>query len=240
VRFYFKFISNYRSREYCARQLNRVNLAFFIIYLRRGRRLKENSISSLLSALGSYSKFLVKIGQLESNSVPEMRRALKSARPLLDNEMDHLVLTRHLRSEKLSLPAARNLLIVELVHHTGLTAAEISTLYIKDVIWRRGGPAGIAVKKGRRPRLILLREKHLQQIVHLYTVMRRLQAGSRLIKGRSGEERGCCPGTITRAVKTARQRAGLTPGPASAKLARNARSLEKHGLQQRFQSEYAA
>lgn len=112
VRYYFKFISNYRSREYCARQLNRVNLAFFIIYLRRGRRLKENSISSLLSALSSYSKFLVKIGQLESNSVPEMRRALKSARPLLDNEMDHLVLTRHLRSEKLWLSAGAALVLL--------------------------------------------------------------------------------------------------------------------------------
>lgn len=207
---YVRFIAGsggeYRHRRF----LKPTNLLLFQIYLKNERGCRESSIRSRMAALASYSDFLVASGLLEDNPVKTLRQIMKTgAGKTVYRDEDHIRLTRHLQKQRFTPRLLRNLLTSELILGAGLNASEISRLNVGDVLWREGLPGALVVWRGRRPRLILIRDKFLRQILDLYLVIRKLQAGSRLIKGRSGEERGFCASSISRMFKAEWKKAEL-------------------------------
>ncbi|HWP96705.1 MAG TPA: hypothetical protein VN426_07630, partial [Syntrophomonadaceae bacterium] len=163
-----------------------------------------------MSALASYGKFLVKIGLLTSNPVLMLRRAVKkSCSKRNQSDLNYQKLTRFLRAKTFTPNALRNLLIVTLQYQMDLTAVEMSQLLLDDVVWSRKLPKGLLVGQGAARRFILLKNKLLIKALNLYIIIRKLQIGTRLIKGRSGQEQGLSPTSIHRVVKTAWQQVGL-------------------------------
>lgn len=210
VRLFVRFIAD--SWGECSHQrfIKPVYLILFQKYLKEVRGCRDSSIRTRMAALASYSDYLVAIGLLENNPVKTLRRIMKNGAvyPVYQGR-DHILLTRHLRCQRFTPRLLRNLLVAELILGAGLNASEISRLNIEDVLCRGGLPTGLVVWKGRRQRLILIKDHYLRQLMNLYLVIRRLQTGSRLIKGRSLEERAYCASSIGRMLKTETRKAGL-------------------------------
>lgn len=213
VRLYARFIAGKGGEYKQLRFFNPVNLFIFQIYLKNMRGCRESTIKTRMAALASYSDFLVANGLLEDNPVKTLRKIMKTgAGRTVYRDEEHMRLTRHLQKQRLTPRLLRNLLITELILCAGLNASEISRLNMGDVLWRGGLPSALVVGRGRKPRLILIRDKFLRQILDLYLVIRKLQVGSRLIKGRSGEERGFLASSISRMFKAQCKKAELGEG----------------------------
>ncbi|MEN6389902.1 MAG: phage integrase N-terminal SAM-like domain-containing protein [Syntrophomonas sp.] len=210
VRLFVRFIAGSRGEYKPLRFFNPVDLLLFQIYMKNERGCRENTIRTRMVALASYSDYLVATGLLADNPVKTLRQIMKTgAGKTVYRDEDHLRLTRRLQKQRFTPRLLRNLLITELILSAGLNAAEISRLNMGDVLWRGDHPSALVVWSGRKPRLILVRDKFLRQLLDLYLVIRKLQTGSRLIKGRSGEERGFCASSISRMFKAQWKKAEL-------------------------------
>lgn len=211
IKLFAGFITSHRGRAFQpGHHFTPLNLALFLSYLRRVRGCQESTIRTRMSALTSYVKFLLKNGLLTCNPVLMLRRAFKvrcSARNKRDLNYQRLI--RFLRSKKFTPNALRNLLIVALQYQTRISSSELSLLTLADIVWSRRLPKGLIIGKGNGRRLVPLKNKLLIRVLNLYIIIRKLQIGSRLIKGRSGEEQGLSPSSIRRVVKTVWLQAGL-------------------------------
>lgn len=210
VNYYMRSINSGLPRGRKQKPFTPENLAWFLAYLKNVRRNRQNSISSRMSALASYCGFLVQTGHLKSNPVLILRKAMNSRfLGSAPRDSDQQKLIQYLRSQKFTVKALRNLLVVELICQAGLTPCEISRLDIRDVHFRKGLPSALVIWKGRRPRLVIIRDSFLTRVLHLHLLIRNLQVGSRLIRGRSGEAGGFCPISIARLVRSVFRKAGL-------------------------------
>lgn len=210
VRLFVRFIAGRWGEYKHLRFFNPVDLLLFQVYLKNERGCRESTIRTRMAALASYSDFLVATGLLEDNPVKTLRQIIKpGAGKAVYRDIDHMRLTRCLQKQRFTPGLLRNLLIIELILSIGLNPAEISRLDVGDVFFRGGLPSALVVWRGKKPRLILIRDKFLRQLLNLYLVIRKLQTGSRLVKGRSGEERGFCASSISRMFKAHWKKAQL-------------------------------
>lgn len=205
VQFYTLHMSSFWGSQNRLPALSPVHLARFQIYLKTVRGCRDSSIKARMTALASFTRYLVKLGLLKSDPVQVLREVMRRAgrKDVNRTSPDYMQLVQYLRSRKFTPRALRNLLLVELIYKTGLTFSEISRINTSDVLWRRGLPYALVVWVSRKPRLVLLDESFLRRVMELYLTIRNLQTGSRLIKGRSGEDRGYHASSIGRMIKEA-------------------------------------
>ncbi|HWP97321.1 MAG TPA: hypothetical protein VN426_10790 [Syntrophomonadaceae bacterium] len=209
IKFYVRSIGSDQGGNKLLTLLTLQNITWFQSYLINVRHNRISSIGTRMSALSSYSEFLIKRGLLRNNPVLKFRIIMKAGvKASSFQEPNQLMVTQYLRSQRFSVRALRSLLIIQLIYRAGLSPAEISRLDIQDVLWKRGLPRGLIIWKGRAPRLVVIKDKFLSDLLNLYLVIRNLQVGTRLIKGRSTEEQAYHSTSIVRMLKSVFKKAG--------------------------------
>lgn len=125
----------FNNNEFQSKTINKADytqIRSWIIHLSEND-VTNRSINRKISSLKTYYKFLIKIGEIESNPLAN-HKSLKTSKkvqvPFTSNEVDKVL--KELNFEE-SFEGFRNRLIVELLYVTGIRRAELIEIRINDL-----------------------------------------------------------------------------------------------------------